>query len=172
MKKLTIFVVVVLLLAVTAVPGLLSLGSSAVVQACGLPVCADHGVLHVAIDIKPGSDPNCFNNDGNGVIPVAILGGEAFVNGDLANNHDGFTLDVTQIDHGSVMLDRLGVKMVGKSDKLLAHIEDVNGDSIPDLVVQIQDADGAFASGETMATLTGNLFDGTPFEGEDSICIP
>jgi hypothetical protein len=30
--------------------------------------------LRVPIDIKPGSYPNCFNNDGNGVIPVAILG--------------------------------------------------------------------------------------------------
>jgi hypothetical protein len=28
----------------------------------------------VGIDIKPGSDPNCFNINGHGVIPVAILG--------------------------------------------------------------------------------------------------
>ena len=35
-------------------------------------------VLQVAIDIKPGSDPNCFNNNGNGVIPVAILGSASF----------------------------------------------------------------------------------------------
>ena len=32
----------------------------------------------VAIDIKPGSDPNCFNNDGHGVIPVAILSSTDF----------------------------------------------------------------------------------------------
>jgi len=185
MKKLTIFVVVVLLLAVTAVPGLLSLGNIAVVQACGLPVCVDHGVLHVAIDIKPGSDPNCFNNDGKGVIPVAILGGQVFEPGNtfnhvdldgfddgaFFNNFDGFILDVTQIDPGSVALDSAGVKMAGKSGKLLAHIEDVNGDGIDDLVVQIQDVDGSFANGETFATLTGTLFDGTHLVGHDLICI-
>ena len=31
-----------------------------------------------AIDIKPGSDPNCININGHGVIPVAILGSEDF----------------------------------------------------------------------------------------------
>ena len=33
----------------------------------------DIGVV-VEIDVKPGSDPNCFNINGHGVIPVAILG--------------------------------------------------------------------------------------------------
>ena len=32
----------------------------------------------VEIDIKPGSDPNCFNNNGHGVIPVAILSSNNF----------------------------------------------------------------------------------------------
>ena len=35
-------------------------------------------VLPVRIDIKPGSDPNCFNNNGHGVIPVAILTTDTF----------------------------------------------------------------------------------------------
>ena len=26
------------------------------------------------IDVKPGSDPSCFNIDGRGVVPVAVLG--------------------------------------------------------------------------------------------------
>ncbi len=60
--------------------------------------------IPVTIDIKPGSEPNCFNNDGHGVIPVAILGSAEF--------------DVTTIDAGSVMLEGLAVKAVGKSNKL------------------------------------------------------
>jgi len=111
----------------------------------------------VDIDIKPGSDPNCFNNDGKGVIPVAILGSADF--------------DVTQIDPGTVSLEGLAVKMVGKANKLLAHIEDVNSDGYDDLVVQIQDQDGTFTAGSSTATVTGNLYDGTPFEGTDSICV-
>jgi hypothetical protein len=77
----------------------------------------------VIIDIEPGSDPDCFNNDGKGVIPVAILGSDDF--------------DVTRIDPGWIQLAGLDVKVAGKSDKLLAHIEDVNGDDYDDLTVQI-----------------------------------
>jgi hypothetical protein len=113
--------------------------------------------LAVTIDIKPGSDPNCFNNDGNGVIPVAILGSA--------------DLDVTKIDASTVQLEGMAVKVVGKSSRLLAHIEDVNKDGFDDLVVKIEDIDGIFSPGETTATLTGNLSDGPAFEGADSICI-
>lgn len=113
--------------------------------------------IAVDIDIKPGSYPNCFNNDGKGAIPVAILGSADF--------------DATQIDPGTVTLQGLAIKAVGKSAKLLAHIEDVNGDGFDDLVVQIQDMDGAFEPGSGTAKVTGLLYDGTPFEGSDSICI-
>jgi len=114
-------------------------------------------VLPVEIDIKPGSDPNCFNNDGHGVIPVAILGSVDF--------------DVNTIDTGSVMLEGLAVKAVGKSNKLLAHYEDVNGDGYNDLVVQIEDDDLVFEEGDTTATVSGSLNDGMPFQGSDTICI-
>lgn len=114
-------------------------------------------VLDVSIDIKPGSDPNCFNNDGHGVIPVAILGDAEF--------------DVRDIDPATMQLEGLDVRAAGKSNKLLAHYEDVNGDGFEDLVIQIEDSDGVFQNGEGTATLTGNLFDGTPIEGTDSICI-
>jgi hypothetical protein len=48
------------------------------------------------------------------VIPVAILGSTDF--------------DVSQIDPGTVTLEGLAIRAVGKSNKLLAHIEDVNDD--------------------------------------------
>jgi hypothetical protein len=109
------------------------------------------------IDIKPGSDPNCFNNDDHGVIPVAIFGSASF--------------DATQIDPASVTLGSLSVKAVGKGNKFLASIEDVDGDGILDMVVKIQDADGAFTSGSGTADITGFLNDGTFFWGTDSICV-
>jgi hypothetical protein len=116
--------------------------------------------LEVEIDIKPGSDPNCFNNDGHGVIPVAILGSADF--------------DVTQVDAGTVKLEGLDVAARGKAEKLLAHVEDVNGDGFDDLVLNIEDTDGTFSSGSGTATLTGNLltaFGGTPIQGTDAICV-
>ena len=113
--------------------------------------------LQVEVDIKPGSDPNCFNNDGHGVIPVAILGSVDF--------------DVYQIDAGTVSLQGLVVSARGKSNKLQAHYEDVNGDGHTDLVVQIEDQDGTFSQGSGVANLTGFLLDGTEIIGSDSICV-
>jgi hypothetical protein len=113
--------------------------------------------MTVLIDIKPGSEPNCINNDGNGVIPVAILGSPDF--------------DVSSIDPGSVELEGNEVRAVGKSQKLLAHIEDVDGDGYDDLVIQIQDTDNTFKEGSTTAKLTGFLCDGTPIVGTDAIRI-
>ncbi len=113
--------------------------------------------VNVSIDIKPNSDPNCFNNDGNGVIPVAILGSNSF--------------DVTLVDSSTIQLEGMAVKVVGKANKLLSSIEDVNGDGFNDLVVKIEDTDGVFIQGTGTATLTGNLLDGTPIEGTDTICI-
>ena len=108
----------------------------------------------VNIDIKPGSEPNSINNNGKGVIPVAILG----------NN----TFDVSQIDPSTVELEGCEIKTVGKKDKLLAHYEDVNDDGYVDLVVQIVDVEDAFDD-LTEATLTGQLFNGTEIIGTDSI---
>jgi hypothetical protein len=109
----------------------------------------------VEIDIKPGSDPNCFNSDAKGVIPVAILGSAVF--------------ETTAIDPFSVSLDGADVRVKGKSGNA-GSLEDVNGDGFQDMVVQIID-EGGYDSGNTSATLTGQLQDGTPIEGSDSICI-
>jgi len=114
------------------------------------------GVLMVDIDIKPGSDPNCFNHDGNGVIPVAILGSGIF--------------DVTQVNPASITLDGQIIKLKGNGEPQ-ANIEDVNNDGFDDLVVKIIEIDGTYTEGLGIATLTGELFDGTPIQGSDSICI-
>ena len=108
------------------------------------------------IDIKLGSDPNCFNSDGHGIIPVAILGSDIF--------------DVTLVNPTTLTLDSQTVKTKGNGDAQ-ANIEDVNDDGFDDLVVKIIDDDGTYVEGIGTATLTGELFDQAPIEGSDSICI-
>ncbi len=119
-------------------------------------ICSSTTIL-VEIDIKPGSDPNCFNNDGHGVIPVAILGSETF--------------GVSQIIPDSIELAGMTLKTVGKAGKYMYHYEDVDGDGLEDLVVQIQDQDGVFEPGIGEAQITGLLLDGRNFQGTDFICI-
>lgn len=109
----------------------------------------------VGIDIKPGSDPNCFNSNDHGVIPVAILGSAGF--------------DASTVDPFSVELDGQEVRVKGKSGNA-GSLQDVNNDGFVDLVVQILD-DAAYTPGDTIGTITGLTFGGVPIEGTDSICI-
>lgn len=111
--------------------------------------------ISVNIDIKPGSDPNCFNSDGNGVIPISVLGSSDF--------------DVSTIVPGSISLDGEEVRVKGKSGNA-GWYEDSNQDGFQDLVVQISD-DGVYSFGETTAVLNGYTYEGIPIEGSDIICI-
>ncbi len=88
-----------------------------------------------------------------------------------SDGSNGFpTLAAADVNTSSVSLAGLAVAVQGQSN-FLAHLEDVNGDGLEDLVVQIVDQDGTFAEGATMASVTGSLSNGTPIEGSDSICI-
>lgn len=110
----------------------------------------------VKIDIKPGGDPNCFNVNGFGVIPVAILGSGA--------------LDVNDIDPDTLSFAGTKVRVKG-NDAPHCAVEDVNGDGDEDLVCQFEDDPENWKPGTDEAMVTGNLSDGTPFEATDSICI-
>ena len=111
--------------------------------------------LQVGIDIKPGSDPNCINSDGHGAIPVAIISTPDF--------------DATQVDPETVSLDDQEVRIVGMAN-IQAHIEDVNGDGLLDLIVQIEDT-GIYPAGVTAAQLMAETFDGISIVGTDILCI-
>ncbi|MHC4741331.1 MAG: GLUG motif-containing protein [Planctomycetota bacterium] len=115
-------------------------------------------VLSVAIDIKPGSYPNAINLGSHGLIPVAMLSSDQF--------------DATTVDPDTVELAGAGVAMRGKSNKYMAHQEDVNGDGLVDLVVQVATENlnaGSFQDG--YAILTAETLDGQPIEGADEIAI-
>ncbi len=111
----------------------------------------------VTIDVKPGSDPNCLNINGHGVIPVAVLGSAEF--------------DVHTIDQTTLSFAGLEVRENEKGD-LQCHLEDTNIDGYWDLICQFEDnATNWMPDSDTEATLTGNLLYGTAFQGTDSICL-
>jgi len=125
----------------------------------------------INMDIKPQSCPNPLNIKRKGVLPVAILGSANF--------------DVNDVDVSSVELE--GVS------PLRSSIEDVStpvadpqdecdcttdgADGFDDLTLKFDTQDivtalGTVNDGDTLVlTLTGNLNDGTPLEGQDCIII-
>jgi hypothetical protein len=113
-------------------------------------------VKQVAIDVKPGDGDNCFNVNGQGVIPVAILGSD--------------TLDVGSIDQSSLSFGGLQVRVRGNSNPQCS-IDYSNGDAYLDLVCQFADDSSAWVAGADDASLMGSLLDGTRFEGSDTICL-
>jgi hypothetical protein len=112
--------------------------------------------LAIDVDVKPGSDPNCFNINGHGVVPVAILGSTE--------------LDVANVDASSLSFGGLSVRVRGNRSPQ-CNVEDTNGDGYPDLVCQFEDDSAAWVEGTDMATVEGRLFDGTRIAGSDSICL-
>jgi hypothetical protein len=110
----------------------------------------------VTIDIKPGSDPNCFNQNGRGVIPVAILG--------------DISLDVTVIDTSSLSFSGLDVRVKGNAQPQCG-VEDVNRDGYWDLVCQFADDSAKWALGNGEAILRGELYNGINIEGSEAICL-
>ena len=110
----------------------------------------------IAIDIKPGSDPNCFNVNGNGVIPVAILGSES--------------LEVGNVDQNTLAFGGLAVRVRGNGNPSCG-MDDTNADGYTDFVCHFEDDPISWSPGSASATLSGALLDGTLISGTDSICV-
>jgi sugar lactone lactonase YvrE len=108
-------------------------------------------VLRVAIDIKPGSDPNAVNPAARGLIPVAVLTTESF--------------DALTVSPSSVQFGPNGASMVHRS----GHLEDVDSDGDLDLVLHFRTQETGIQCGDTSASLTGETFDGQAIQGSDSL---
>lgn len=106
-------------------------------------------VLTVAIDIKPGSDPNSINLKSNGNVPVAILTTPDF--------------DATTVDVSSVIF--------AGAHALRANREDVDGDGDLDIVLHFDTRELQLDASSTSATLTGMVTSGGAITGTDAVRI-
>ena len=100
----------------------------------------------VGIDIKPGSFPNSINPNNEGRIPVAIFSNPSF---DAP----------AKVDQTSLYFGR-----TGNEDSLdfCSGAEDVNGDSLPDLVCHFTTNLTGFQKGNTQGILKGLTNDSIP----------
>lgn len=113
-------------------------------------------IRQVSVDVRPANGRTCLRLDGHGVVPVAILGEPDF--------------DASSIDVDSLSLGGLDVRVRRNGDPL-CHLDYANEDSILDLMCQFEDSLRNWDLATTEVMVTGALYDGTKFEGEDSICI-
>jgi hypothetical protein len=107
--------------------------------------------ITVNLDIKPGSVRNSINTKSKGVIPVAILSTATF--------------DATSVDTRSVTFGPCAsTEAHGRG-----HIEDVNGDTIQDLVVHFSTQQSGLDVGDTRACVDGTTYGGAPIHGCDTV---
>ena len=110
----------------------------------------------VSIDIKPGSDPNSINLGSGGNVPVAIFGSTTF--------------DVAQIDSTTITLANASAKLKGNGQAMINY-QDVNGDTITDVVVHVVTEVLELTETDVRAELRGLLFNGQVIKGYDSVRI-
>jgi probable HAF family extracellular repeat protein len=112
-----------------------------------------NAVLAVTIDVKPGSATNPVNPRSNGVIPVAILSSPTF--------------NAATVDASSV---RFGPGAAAESHGR-GHIEDVNGDGRPDMLLHFDTRASGITCATTSVTLTGRtaLPAGRQIMGTDAV---
>jgi len=114
--------------------------------------------IPVDMDIMPGSEANSINLCSGGSTPVAIFSSNEF--------------DAAQIEPGSLTLADAQVRVVGKSDKLLCHLDDINFDGRQDLLCQFHTVDLALDMDvDTTAELNGRLSNGRAIVGRDAVNI-
>jgi streptogramin lyase len=125
------------------------------------PVLADirisPHVIYVDIDIKPGSDPNSINCENQKeTITVAVLTTDDF--------------DATIVDHTTVTFEGASEMHVNKkTGEPRRHEADVDEDGDMDLEFHFRLGDTALTCESTQGMLIGEIYDGIPIEGSDSV---
>ena len=110
----------------------------------------------VAIDIKPGSNPNSIKLGSKGTIPVAILS--------TADFDAPAEVDRTSLTFGRTG-DEASLAFCGTT------LKDVNGDGRLDLVCHFKTQLTGFQGGDTEGILKGETVGGTAIEGRDAVRV-
>ncbi|HXV46629.1 MAG TPA: hypothetical protein VD736_08150, partial [Nitrososphaera sp.] len=106
----------------------------------------------VIIDIKPGGTPNSINIKKEKIMTVAILGSSTF--------------SVDSVDKSSLRFGGHSPQLASKMS-----LQDVNKDSLMDLVLQYKVPALGFSASDTQGCLTGLLQSGIPIIGCDNVRI-
>jgi len=115
--------------------------------------------VEVAVDIKPGTDPNSINCDNeNGIISVAVLTTDDF--------------DATTVDHTTVTFEGANeVHVNNRSGEPQRHEKDLDADGDIDLVFHFRFGETELSCNAIEGTLLGETFDGVTFEGTDVVLM-
>lgn len=99
------------------------------------------------IEVRPGRR-GVLNPFSNGVVPVVVFGTETF--------------DVGNVDPSSLAFGPAGAPAFGE---VKLNMGDINGDGYADLISHHRIPVSGIALGDTEACMTGETYDGEPFEG-------
>jgi hypothetical protein len=109
-------------------------------------------LVEVEIDVKPGNEQNPLNPNGQGVVPVLMLGSEAF--------------DVADVDVTTLAFGPSGGTLAHPKGP---HVLDRTHDGNTDMLAHFRVNEAGVASGDGEQCVTGELLDGTPFRGCDTV---
>ena len=108
----------------------------------------------VQIDIRPLTPFNWIHPEGRELVPVAILGSDAF--------------PVSEVDRSSLAFGPNGAAPKLTLEK---RDRDISGDEVADLLSFYRSNETGIAIGDTQACVTGVTRDGIAFEGCDSVLV-
>lgn len=121
---------------------LLRTGAGATATALGVVALGGRAAAHfppgLDVAVKPGSDRSPINPRSNGVTPVAVLGTDEFDPASEAVRYRFGAPDVVEAGGGA-------------RPAHAGHVEDVNGDGRPDLVLHFPTAEAGFDGDESEA---------------------
>src|SRR5262249_33764706 len=111
--------------------------------------------IPVAIDVMPGEPVKRIELGNRGTLTVAVLSSKGF--------------DATALDPASLNL--AGAPATRRTGGGLASFEDVNGDGLADLVIEVPKARLKLDPGATVAVLKGLAPDGRLVTGSDTVTV-
>ena len=115
-----------------------------------------YDTANMVVDPKGRNDSKCLKINGRGMLPITINGSDDF--------------NVNDLDIETLSFNGLEIHLKGNGDPFCS-ISDWNEDGHDDLTCHFDDDLGNWIPGGGFATLTGDLLDGTPFSGTNSICV-